>query len=190
MPLLLAEITTVVVVLVVVLRLEAVYRATRAFRGARALLCPVDGAPAAVELSMWRAAVTAFFGRTRLRPERCTRWKLGVPCEGACAAQIEASPRSGLARVLVSGWTAGRACAVCGYELGRSGDFPAALLSADGSSVEWRSIRLEELTNALRTHRPICWHCHVVRSLRRARPDLFVSRPGPADQDSGLKRGA
>jgi len=171
---LLPGITAVTIVLVVIARLEAAYRTARTFRGARVLVCPRDGAPAAVELHTGRAAVSAFFGRARLRPTRCTRWKACDACAGACVSRIEADPRAGLPRLLMARWIAGRACALCGCELQtRSAEFPPALLLADGSSIEWESVPLPRLPDALRTHRPICWHCHVVGTLHRERLDLF-----------------
>jgi hypothetical protein len=181
----LAEIAAVAAVLVLIGRLEAAYRAARTFRGARALACPVDGAPVAVELGTVRAALFAFFGRARLRPSRCSRWAPGERCPGTCVSGIEAAPEEGLARMLVERWIRGRACALCGYELQAAGAaFPAALLSADGSSIEWGSVALERLAEALRTHRPICWNCHVVGTLHRERPDLFVSR---RDESTGSR---
>ena len=46
-------------------------------------------------------------------------------------------------------------------------------------TVEWRDLRAETVTEAMETHRPVCWDCHIAETFRRKYPDLVVERKRP-----------
>jgi hypothetical protein len=50
-------------------------------------------------------------------------------------------------------------------------------MSPDGRTMEWGEVRVEDLPEVLRTHRPVCWNCHVAESFRRQYPDLVIDAP-------------
>ena len=59
-------------------------------------------------------------------------------------------------------------------------DHPPALLDSKRKTVEWDTIPAEKLQEALGTHRPVCWSCHIAQMFRREHPELVVDRPsGP-----------
>ncbi len=154
-------------------RLRAGHQAWRTYRGARVVTCPGENVPAAVEVDGRLAASTAALGRAWVRLRRCTRWP--ARCNRDCLIGIRAAPAVGLVRTIVTRWSAGQACALCGYALGepRPGGFGPALLGPDGTTVDWRDLPPASLPDQLRIRRPVCWYCHVTEQFRRERPDLF-----------------
>ena len=42
-----------------------------------------------------------------------------------------------------------------------------ALITPDGKLIEWMSLSVGKLCEALRTHKPVCWRCLVAETLRR-----------------------
>jgi hypothetical protein len=161
-------------------RLRAMHRAWRMYRGTRVVSCPDGGVPAAVEVDRSMAALTAALGRPWVQLRHCTRWP--ACCARECLSGIRAAPTESLVRIIVTRWSAGQACARCGYALGerRPGGFGPALLGPDGTTVNWPDLAPESLPALLRTRRPVCWYCHITARLRRARPDLFA----PARHDA------
>jgi len=154
-------------------RLRAGHQAWRTYRGTRVVTCPRGNAPAAVEVDGRLAAGTAALGRPWVRLRRCTRWP--APCARECLAGIRAAPAESLVRNVVTRWSAGHSCALCGSSLAEPGPggFGPALLGRDGVTVAWQDLPPESLPEWLRTHRPVCWYCHVAEQFRRERPDLF-----------------
>ena len=154
-------------------RLRAGHQAWRTYRGTRVVTCPRGNVSASVEVDGRLAAVTAVLGRPWVRLRRCTRWP--APCARECLAGIRAAPAESLARNIVTRWSAGHSCALCGSSLAEPGPggFGPALLGRDGVTVAWQDLPPESLPEWLRTHRPVCWYCHVAEQFRRERPDLF-----------------
>ena len=154
-------------------RLREAHRAWRTYRGTRVVSCPRGSASAAVEIDRTLAALTTALGRPWVRLRGCTRWP--APCRRECVPAIRAAPADSLVRNVVNRWSAGRACALCGYALEepRSGGFGPALLGPEGTTVDWQDLAPDRLLDRLRTDRPVCWYCHIGAQLRHDRPDLF-----------------
>jgi hypothetical protein len=120
-------------------------------------------------------------GHPVLRLAACSRWPERRDCGQACLAQIEAAPADCLARTMLTRWYEGKACVLCRRPIGeiRWSDHRPALRAPDGETVEWPSIRAEELPRVLASHAPVCWNCHVAETLRRQHPELVVDDPPP-----------
>jgi hypothetical protein len=154
-------------------RLGVGLRAGRTYRGVRVISCPDGNVPAAVEVDRTLAALTTALGRPWVRLRRCTRWP--ARCARECLTGIRAAPAESLVRTIVTRWSAGHSCALCGSSLAEPGPggFGPAGLGPEGTTVAWQDLPPESLPEWLRTHRPVCWYCHVAEQFRRERPDLF-----------------
>ena len=157
--------------------LAAARRARRNLAGVRLVTCPETGRAAAVRFDLARAARTAF---ARDEPEArladCSRWAVRGPCDQACVKQAQSPDHAVVA--IIERWSADQRCALCGQALieapltGRH----IALLSPDGMTSDWPDVPPEELPDALRTRRPVCWNCHIAETFRRQHPDLVTNR--------------
>jgi hypothetical protein len=172
--------------LVVVFTAAAVYFAARVlvpafgrYRGKRLVTCPETHEPAAVAVDAVHAAVTAGIGEPVLQLKTCTRWPERESCGQECLSQIAASPEGCLVRNVATRWYQGKTCAFCAKPFGGIGwlERQPALLSPEGKSVPWTEVRAELLPGILETHRPVCWDCHIVETMRNRHPEMVVERP-------------
>ncbi|MCC6858407.1 MAG: hypothetical protein IT158_07595 [Bryobacterales bacterium] len=148
-------------------------------RGKRLITCPENQAPAAVEVDAMHAAVTTGLGHTVLQLNTCSRWPERRDCGQECLSQIAASPTGCLVRSTASQWYQGQSCVFCGKAFGEIHwmEHQPALLGPDGRTVKWSDVRAETLPEVLATHKPVCWNCHIVETLRTSRPELVAERP-------------
>jgi hypothetical protein len=94
-------------------------------------------------------------------------------------AQIEEAPKACLVWTIINRWYQGQECAYCHKPFGEIHwhDHPPALVNIDQRTVQWNEIAAENLQEALGTHRPVCWSCHIAETFRREHPELVVDRP-------------
>jgi hypothetical protein len=172
---------TIAIVLIGVLyvALKAIGGAYLRFRGARVITCPETEKPAGVKVDVKFAALTAPFGKSRLRLNDCSRWPERRDCGQECLKQIESAPEECLVRNILTKWYHEKMCVLCHKPLGEINwlEHKPALMNADRRSVEWHEIRPEKLYDVLATHMPICWNCHIAETFRRECPELVVDRP-------------
>ncbi|HUK51683.1 MAG TPA: hypothetical protein VL099_00170 [Candidatus Binatia bacterium] len=166
----------------------------RAFRGAMLVTCPENKKPAAVKVSVWRAAMAAVLGRRHLELCNCSRWPERRDCPQDCICEIVGDPEGHRVWNVATEWFRGRACACCGKPITRLGhlDRRPALLDAQHKSVEWDAIPPEKLPEALWGSKPVCWNCHIADTFVREHPDLVTYRPwersGPLGEYTPQKR--
>ncbi len=148
------------------------------FRGQRLVTCPETQAPAAVAVDALGVAATSALDGQRLVLSRCSRWPEREHCGQECLKQIESAPDACLVRTVVDQWFTGKACAYCGRPIAEPHvlQHHSALLGPDGVTLEWADIQAEKLPELFRTHRPVCWNCHVAESFRRLHPELVTDR--------------
>jgi hypothetical protein len=148
------------------------------FRGARVITCPETRKPAAVEVDSVHAALTAAYTYPDLRLKTCTRWPEKRDCGQECLLQVEIAPEDCLVRNILSSWYLDKHCVSCGTQFNEIqwSDHKPALLSPEGSTVEWTEISPERVPDVLRTHLPVCWDCHITETFCRAYPDFVVDR--------------
>jgi hypothetical protein len=153
----------------------------RKYRGKMLVTCPETRKPAAVDLKVGHAALTATFGHRDLELKTCTRWPERQDCGQECLRQIERAPHDCLVRTIVAQWYAGKRCGLCdqAFDSIESWGHQLALMTPDGSTTEWGSIPAEQLPAVFTTHKPVCWNCHIAESFRRAHPELVVDRERP-----------
>ena len=151
----------------------------RKVRGKRLVTCPETEKPAAVEVDASHAALSAALGHEELRLSSCSRWPEREGCGQECLQQIEEAPGGCLVRNVLAQWYEGKSCVVCSHTFGPVQDWghQLALMSPDGKTMEWGEVRVENLPEVLKTHRPVCWNCHVAESFRRQYPNLVVDSP-------------
>lgn len=150
------------------------------FRGTRVVTCPETLKPVAVEVDTAHAAATAAFNeQPELRLRSCTRWPERHDCDQDCLWQIELAPADCRAETMLRTWYEGRNCVYCHKPFGKLHllDHKPALLTPEGTTVEWHEIKPERIPEVLATHRPVCWDCHIAESFRREHPELVVDRP-------------
>jgi len=63
------------------------------YEGMHVCACPLDGTPAMVKLSVWRAALSALRGRPALQVVECSRWPERADCNQGCVAKVEGNCR-------------------------------------------------------------------------------------------------
>ncbi|HWO00169.1 MAG TPA: hypothetical protein VNS63_12970 [Blastocatellia bacterium] len=148
------------------------------FRGKRVITCPETREPAAVEVDTGHAALTALVGDPDLKLKSCSRWPEREDCGQECLLQIELAPYDCLARTMLEDWYHGKTCVLCRLKFQNIGwsDHKPAMLSPEGSIVEWRDVPAEQLPDLFKTHQPVCWACAVTRSLMQSHPQVVVDR--------------
>ena len=153
-------------------------RAFLDYRGKRIVTCPETHKPVAVNVDAKEAALGAFLSEPTLRLNQCSRWPERQDCGQECLKQIEVDPENCLVWNMVSKWYAGKSCVYCHKPIGTLHhlDHAPALLGPDHVTVEWNQIRPEQLPEVFRTHRPVCWTCHIAMNFRHVHPELVVDR--------------
>ena len=161
-----------------VFRAIPVLSAYSTYRGKRLITCPETHKTEAVDVAARTAALGALFGDTKLRLDLCSRWPERQDCGQQCLAQVEADPDNCLVWNIVSNWYEGQKCIFCHKRFGRLNrfDHPPALMRTDHRTVEWNSLRPEQLPEAFSTSMPVCWDCHIAESFRSGHPELVVDR--------------
>lgn len=161
--------------------LVAAGRAWERTRGTRLVTCPGSGQRTAVALRSFGAALS--LGGAAPRVGACSRWPERASCGQECLAEIEQAPDGCLVRAMVERFYAGHACVGCGRPFGAvTGlEHRHALLSEEGTTLQWDEVDVEELPRLFLSHQPLCWSCHVLRSLKAKRPGLLVVRPEHPD---------
>jgi hypothetical protein len=149
------------------------------FHGNRIVSCPENHRAAAVRVAAGKAALEAIVGNKQLSLRACSRWPERQACGQECLAQIEEAPKACLVWTIINRWYQGQQCAYCHkpFEEIHWHDHPPALLSKERKTVQWNEIPAENLQDALGTHRPVCWSCHIAETLRRDHPEMVVDRP-------------
>jgi hypothetical protein len=182
--------TTAILLIAAIAGLAVVYviapvmlYAYRKLHGRRLVICPETRAAAAVEVDAGHAALSALGGTTDLRLSSCSRWPERADCGQECIRQIAEAPDGCLIRTVLTRWYEGKSCVLCGHEIGpvpALGNKPA-LLAPDGKTVEWDAVWNEELPQVLKSHRPVCWNCHIAETFRRHHPRTFLDQPPPSE---------
>jgi hypothetical protein len=139
-------------------------RAERAFflfRGLRALRCPENRQPAAVELASWHIILTAFLGNPVPRVRNCSRWPERRNCDQGCIREVQAEPARGLVRSIVANWCRYNSCGCCGAPIGKLhvGPHQPHVLNRELRILEWKEIAPQDLPQALRSCEPVCETC-------------------------------
>lgn len=153
-------------------------RTRERFGGGQVVICPETGKQAMVEIDSGRATLTSLIGQQDIRLESCWRWPLNQECGQECLIQShDASPECLVRRVLM-GWYKGKRCAFCRsvFDEPHLTDHKPALLSPEGIILEWSEVSLPNVLEVLKTHKPVCWNCHIAQTFRREHPDLVVDR--------------
>ncbi|HLW84293.1 MAG TPA: hypothetical protein VKR60_03700 [Candidatus Sulfotelmatobacter sp.] len=148
------------------------------YRGKRIVTCPETQKLVAVDVDAKEAALGAFLSEPTLRLNQCSRWPERQDCGQQCLQQIEADPENCLVWNIVSKWYEGKSCVYCHRPIGalRYLDHAPGLLGPDHETVEWNELRPEQLPEVLRTHRAVCWNCHIAQNFRHVHPELVVDR--------------
>jgi hypothetical protein len=149
------------------------------YRGKRVITCPETRHAAGVDVDVKHAALTAAIGNPDLRLRDCSRWPEHRDCGQECLLQIELAPEDCKVRNILGNWYRDKQCVLCAKTFGdiHFHDHKPALLGPDGRTVEWRDFRAEDIPAALETAKPVCWDCHMLKTLMREHPDLVIERP-------------
>ncbi len=149
------------------------------FRGRRLVSCPETHQPAAVRVAAGNVALKATVGIAQLSLRECSRWPEKEACGQECLAQIQEAPNACLVWTIINRWYQGQNCAYCHKPFGEIHwhDHPPALVDYQRRTVQWNEIPAEKLQEALGTHRPVCWNCHIAETFRHEHPELVVERP-------------
>ena len=153
-------------------------RISRQLRGDRVVTCPETGRPTAVTIDVRHAVASGLVEHApAIRLRTCSRWNERGRCDEPCIQ--EAAEPASTTRQIVERALKGRACAFCGKKIERAAflDHYAALLQPDLTTIEWPEVPPERLREALITHPPVCWDCHVAEAFRRQYPELVTDRP-------------
>jgi hypothetical protein len=177
----------IVVLAVAAITLGRSVRLWWTYRGARVITCPENLRPAGVFVDVAHVAARPFVKAPELLLSSCSRWPEHAGCGEDCLTEIEASPEDCLVRTILAKWYAGKRCACCGRPIGDisvPGAQPA-VLCADKVSVEWSQIPADRLPETLAAASPICFACHMGKTLVRTHPELVVDRHRTADSRTG-----
>lgn len=168
-----------VVVALLVVFLGRVVSQWIAFGRQRLIECPENRRPAGVQVDAWHAAWSGVARTPDLRLSSCTRWPERAGCGQQCLGQIEAAPQDCEVRRILAAWYEGKNCASCGQPIGNTlWTVQKPALLTDQTTVEWSQIPIDRLPEVLERSAPICFGCHMARTLVKEHPELAVERPG------------
>lgn len=162
-----------------VLRATPATRAYFKFRGKHVITCPETQKPEAVDIAAGEAALGVFFSQPTMHLKDCSRWPVRQDCGQECLSQIEQRPADCLVWNMVKKWYEGSTCAFCHKPIGplHHIDHAPAVIGPDHTTREWKDVRPEQLPEIFKTHRPVCWNCHIAENFRRTHPELVTDRP-------------
>jgi len=162
-----------------IFRLVRALRTYMTFRGQRIVSCPENHCAAGVRVAAGKAAFQATVGKQHLTLDKCSRWPERQDCGQECLAQIEEAPKACLAWTIITRWYQGQECVYCHKPFGEIHwhDHPPALLNRENKTIDWNQVLPEKLQEALATHRPVRWSCHMAETFRREFPERVVDRP-------------
>jgi len=149
------------------------------YRRAFLITCPENYQPAGVKVDAIGAGRwAALSGEPYLHLNQCTRWPEMAGCDQACLAQLEHAPEACAVRNIVSAWYEGKRCVYCKGAIENIAwhERPPAVRTPDGVTREWKDFQTERLPIAFSSGEAVCWHCHIVESFRKERPELVVER--------------
>ncbi len=154
-------------------------RAYFRLKGTRVVTCPADQSTAAVEVNTRKAATAAVFGSPSFSLTACSHWPERHQCGRQCLSQIDAAPLDCLVRTHLAKWYEGRTCALCLRPFGPLDwtERHPALLAPNNRTLSWTDVDASRLDEILRTHRPVCFDCHVAETFRRTHPELVLDNP-------------
>jgi hypothetical protein len=149
------------------------------YRGTRIIACPETGRPAAIEVDELHASLTASVGLPDLRLQQCSRWPLKQECGQECLAGLDIAPEQCLVSGVLTRWYSGKKCVYCNrtFQELRWLDHQPALQNPARELVTWRQVHLQNLSEVLETHKPVCWNCYIAQKFRLDHPDLVTFRP-------------
>jgi hypothetical protein len=188
-----AILLTLAVALLSLMALVA-WRVSKAYfrlRGTRVVTCPGTEQPAAIEVDMRSAALTASIGKPVFHLTACSHWPERHECGQECLRQVDAAPLDCLVRQQVTSWYEGKACALCGGSLGTI-DWPThqpALMSPGRVTARWQEIEAVRLSDVLATYQPVCWNCHVAETFRREHAGLVLDNPWTSSTAAPVSNG-
>jgi hypothetical protein len=168
----------ILVAVAIYLGIRYYVRSSEKYRGGQVIICPETGKQAMVEVDMPHAALTSLFGQTDLQLESCWRWPLKKDCGQECLLQIQVAPADCRVRSVLEKWYRGKSCAFCKRQFAQIPliDHKPALLNSEGVTLDWAQIPISEANEAMATHLPVCWNCHIAKTFRREHPELVVDR--------------
>jgi hypothetical protein len=157
------------------------------YRGTKIITCPETGRPAAVEVDALRATLTSTVGPPDIRLQNCWRWPLKEQCGQECLADLDVAPAQCLVSGVLMRWYRGKSCVYCDKPFPELHwiDHRPALQSPTGELKAWHQVHLQDLWEALETHKPVCWDCYIAQKFRMDHPDLVVFRPWRNDMSGG-----
>jgi hypothetical protein len=175
----------IIVTAVAVALIYAGVRFSRAYvrlRGTRIVTCPADQSKAAVEVDARKAATSAVFGSPAFALTGCSHWPERHDCGQQCLKEIQAAPIDCLVRTHLTKWYGGQKCALCQRAFGTIEwhERHPALLAPDKRTLSWADVDAARLDDVLRTHKPVCFDCHVAETFRRMHPELVLDNPHAA----------
>jgi len=149
------------------------------FRGKMLVTCPETREPAAVKVSLWRAAVKGLIGRKELELCDCSRWPEKRDCDQDCVEQLERDPQTHRVWNVATHWYEGKQCVYCHKPIQRLHhlDRSPALLDDEWKTAEWKHIPAQNLPSEFSRGLPVCWSCHMTETFLREHADLAISRP-------------
>lgn len=148
------------------------------FNNSQVIICPETKKQAMVGVDARRAVLTSLIGRPDIRLESCWRWPLRADCGQECLAQLDVASPDCLVHGVLMKWYTGKQCAFCRrvFDELHLIDHQPALLTPEGTGIEWGQVLLPNLMDVLATHKPVCWNCHIAHLFYVEHPDLVVDR--------------
>jgi len=148
------------------------------YRGKRIITCPETRKPAAVKVDSSHAAVTAIAGPPKLRLSACSRWPEREDCGQECLLEVELTPEDCLLQNILNRWYEDKHCVLCGRKFAHIQwlDHKPALFDYEGRTIEWNEVAPEQIPEALSSHYPVCWDCHITRTFCLKHPEMVVDR--------------
>ncbi len=153
--------------------------------GTRVLVCPETRSPVGATTKRgWTALTMAVGLKPELELDDCSRWPERAGCDQSCLMQLEGDPGNCKLRTMLAAWYEGKSCTFCRKPFGTINwtDHKPAMLSPEGTTVDWTNVDPEQIHHILESHSPVCWDCHIAETFRKEHPELVTDRQRPEER--------
>jgi hypothetical protein len=150
-------------------------------RATRLVICPETQLPAAVNVDVGHAIVSALRERMDVRLTSCERWSERGLCAQPCASQIESASNETRPATIATRFFANQRCAICQRPIeapSRMTLEPGFVNPATGRIDAWDTLPPRDLPRAIATWPPLCANCTLAEMFRQESPDRVTDRTG------------
>lgn len=167
------------VIAVLIVYLVIAVRTWSRVHGTRVVVCPETQNPAAVNVDVGHAIVSAVWEKPDVRLSTCSRWPERQDCDQPCVQQIETLRSETSPKVIAAHFFGTVRCSICTRPIAPPSGValqPGFMDPTTHKVESWNEVPPQDLPQAIATRRPLCANCTLAESFRQRFPDRVTDR--------------